>query len=405
MFLGVESKPSHPFLCRLGAYGLQDPDGDHVLGLRQARAHAHGAVVLAVVVLGLPGLAAGDTRIEEQRGVVDHSGRGEAFFKRRRVNEGLEAGARLAPGLRRMVELVLVEVEATHQCADGTVARVQGHKSAFHFGQLCNLPGAFGCLDHTDHGATPYLDVRGGLVAEAGLRRLQPIACDLHRIPVGTGGQDAFGGCLQHHRGEHVPVVRMVCQCVINGVFHLLGAGRQRHKLFWPPVLLAPFVVHDPTPQSHIGRLLFCGVKGGVHIETACVGLVAVLGKDQLAGHFRHVFSVDAGVVGPRADLQFLFLGLLCLLRSDEAVFFHPLDDVLLTSAGTLRIADGVVRGWSLGQTGKHCSFGDRDGFERFTKISFRGCRKTVSTIAEENLIHVNLKNLILGQQMFQFKG
>ena len=151
----------------------------------------------------------------------------------------------------------------------------------------------------------------------------------------------------------------MVCQCVINGVFHLLGAGRQRHKLFWPPVLLAPFVIHDPTPQSDIGSLLFCGVKGGVHIETACVGLVAVLGKDQLAGHFRHVFSVDTGVVGPRADFQFFFLGLLCLLRSDEAVFLHPLDDVLLTSAGTFRIADGVVGRWSLGQTGKHRSFGD----------------------------------------------
>ena len=150
---------------------------------------------------------------------------------------------------------------------------------------------------------------------------------------------------------------------------------------------------------------MFCGVKGGVHIETACVGLVAVLGKDQLAGHFRHVFSVDAGVVGPCADFQFFFLGLLCLLRSDEAVFFHPLDDVLLTSAGTFRIADGVVGRWSLGQTGKHRSFGDRNGFERFTKISFRGSRKTVSTIAEENLIHVNLKNLILGQQMLQFEG
>ena len=150
---------------------------------------------------------------------------------------------------------------------------------------------------------------------------------------------------------------------------------------------------------------MLCCIEGGVHIETACVGLIAVLGKDQLTGHFRHIFSVDARVVGSRADSQFFLLGLHCLLRSDEAVFFHPLDDVLLTSAGTLRIADGVVRGWSLWQTGKHCSFGDRDGFERFTKISFGGGCKTVSTIAEENLIHVNLKNLILGQQMLQFEG
>jgi hypothetical protein len=38
-------------------------------------AQAHRAVELAVVVLGLPGLAAGGAGVEEQRRVVDHGGR------------------------------------------------------------------------------------------------------------------------------------------------------------------------------------------------------------------------------------------------------------------------------------------------------------------------------------------
>jgi hypothetical protein len=75
-------------------------------------------------------------RIEEQRRVVDHRGRREALFQRRRVDEGLEAGPRLPPGLRDVVELVLAEVEAAHQRADGAGARVHGHQGAFDLGQL-----------------------------------------------------------------------------------------------------------------------------------------------------------------------------------------------------------------------------------------------------------------------------
>jgi hypothetical protein len=83
VLLGLEAKAGDPLLRVLGAHGLQDADGHHVLGLGQRSVQRHRAFELAVVVLGLPGLAAGDAGIEEQRRVVDHGGRREALFQRR----------------------------------------------------------------------------------------------------------------------------------------------------------------------------------------------------------------------------------------------------------------------------------------------------------------------------------
>ena len=81
MLLGLEAKAGDPFLGVLGTDGLQDADGHHVLGLGQRSVQRHRAFELAVVVLGLPGLAAGDASVKEQWRVVDHGGRREALFQ------------------------------------------------------------------------------------------------------------------------------------------------------------------------------------------------------------------------------------------------------------------------------------------------------------------------------------
>ena len=121
VLLGVEAEARDVVLRVLRADRLQDADRDHVLRLGERRAQAHRPFELAVVVLRLPGLAAGVRGVEEQRRVVDHRRRREALLERRRVDEGLEARARLAPGLRDVVELVAGEVEAADQRADRAV--------------------------------------------------------------------------------------------------------------------------------------------------------------------------------------------------------------------------------------------------------------------------------------------
>ena len=80
--LGLETKVGHPLLHVFSAHRLQDADRDHVFGFGQGASQAHGAIEFAVVVLGLPGLAAGDAGIKKQGAVVDDGAGGEPVFQR-----------------------------------------------------------------------------------------------------------------------------------------------------------------------------------------------------------------------------------------------------------------------------------------------------------------------------------
>ena len=167
VFVLIKTKTRDPFACILRPDRLQNADRYHVLGSCQTGAQTHRAVKLAVIVFRLPGLPPGDTRIKEQRRVIDDCGRREAFLQRGRVDERLETGARLAPCLRDMVELVFLVVEATHHRLDGTVARVQRHKRTLDFRQLGNFPSIFDRSGHPDHGTTANLDIWRCLIGKA----------------------------------------------------------------------------------------------------------------------------------------------------------------------------------------------------------------------------------------------
>ena len=83
MTVCVEAELSDMALRERGASGLQDADRNHVFRLRQTVAQRHRALESAVVVFGLPRLAAGGPGVKEQRRVVDDRRRCEAFFQGR----------------------------------------------------------------------------------------------------------------------------------------------------------------------------------------------------------------------------------------------------------------------------------------------------------------------------------
>jgi hypothetical protein len=174
----VKAETGHPFLGGARADRLQNANGHHVLGLRQTCAQAHGAVKLAVVILGLPRLPARDAAVKKQRRVVDHRGGREAFFQCSRIDEGLEAGARLTPGLRYMVEFVFGKVKAAHQGPDCARLGRDGHQCAFHLGQLGDLPSPFWGLGDADQGTFAHLLGRRRFVGQARLRWFEAVARD-----------------------------------------------------------------------------------------------------------------------------------------------------------------------------------------------------------------------------------
>jgi hypothetical protein len=231
MLFALEAEIADPFLAVARADRLQDADRHHVLGLHERAPHRHRALEAAVVVLGLPGLAAGGAGVEEQRGVVDHGGGREALFERGRVDEGLEARARLAPRLRDVVELVLAEVEAAHHGLDGAVARIQGDEGTFDLGQLGDLPGVLGRARDADHGAAADLDVGRRLVRQARLRRTETFAGDLEHVAVGAHRLIFLGLALSTTAAITSPLSGMVGQRVVDRVVDFLRVVRQVDEL------------------------------------------------------------------------------------------------------------------------------------------------------------------------------
>ena len=135
----------------------------------------------------------------------------------------------------------------------------------------------------------------------------------------------------------------MVGQCVVNGVVNVVRVCGQLDELLGSAVMLAPLKVHDAAAQSAVGRILVAGAQCGVDIQAACVGLGAILRKNELAGHLRHELCMHACAVLPSVDVDGFLARRSGLGRGDESVLLHAVDDVLLANASPLGVADRVV--------------------------------------------------------------
>src|SRR3990167_9330639 len=155
MLVGIEAEAADVILHVLRADRLQDADRYHILGLGEPGAHRHGAFVLAVVVVRLPHLPAGQEGIDDNRGIVDNGRRRKALFERGRVYERLERGTGLAPGLGHVVELVAIEIEAADERTDRSVLGIERDERRLRVRNLHDLPAIFFLLGDANNGAAP----------------------------------------------------------------------------------------------------------------------------------------------------------------------------------------------------------------------------------------------------------
>ena len=302
-----------------------------------------------------------------------------------------------------MVELVFGKVKAPHQGPNGTGLRGDGHKSAFDFGQLGDFPSAFWGLCDADHGAFADLFGRWRFVRQARLHGFESLASDADFFAIGANHQHVAGARFQHHGRQHIAVVGVVFQRVIDGIVHEFRVGGQHDEFFRASVELAALEIHDALAQGFVSQHLLARIDGGVDIQAARVSVLAVLGKNHLPNRFGHVFGVQCFFVGRRAQFERFDFGRFGLLRRDVFVVLHPLNDVELARARAFGVVDGVVGRGRFGQAGQHRGFGYGDFLQGLAKINFSRRGKTISPVAQENLVHVDLKDLVFAQQVFKF--
>src|SRR5579864_336598 len=227
MTVRVETETRDVLLRVLRANVAQDADRHHVLRLLQRSAHRHRTVEAASVVLWLPSLDTSFCSTEKERGIVDDRRGSKSFLERRGIDERLEARTRLTPGLRDVVELVLVEVEAADERADRAVLRNDRYERAFHLRQLRDGPAVVIVSDNANDRSGPHALVRLRTRAECEGRKAQTIALKGDGVAVHQRRLHLLRARRRHYSGDDLAVVGMFEQRVVDRLFAVVRIRRQ----------------------------------------------------------------------------------------------------------------------------------------------------------------------------------
>ena len=368
--------------------------------MHQRLAQAGGAVELAAVILGPPGVF--------QRGVVEyhrrvqHDGGGrEAVGQRRRVQEGLEATAGLAAGLHRAIELAQEIVEATDQCLYRAVVRVQRDEGALHFRQLAQTVAGFG-FQQADDVARP----RAVGFGEFG--PLQALGADLDLLAFAGQATDTGFRERGDHRHIHAADDRPLVELLQNaGVGFAIQGGAELAggAYFRSAIALALVVVDQRLAQGRHRRLLACRLQRGDHHIAVGVQCFAVLGVEIGAHHLGQVLGLDfhIGVLQRRAHRR--GTGQFQLGIGDEFQLVHAAQHIIAAVAGTLGAGGRVVARGRLGQAAQDRHLRKAQLIQRLAEIDL--CRRAhaVGAIAQIDFVQIGLEDLFLGQLLLHLQG
>ena len=93
------------------------------------------------------------------------------------------------------------------------------------------------------------------------------------------------------------------------------------------------------------------------------------------------------------------------LRLGDRTQFEQALEDSVLACRRAFRVRYGIGAGRILWQAGQHRRLGQRQLIERLAEVAARSARKTVRALAQVDLVHVQLEDLVLGQRAFDLVG
>ncbi|MCY1201149.1 hypothetical protein D9M72_126020 [compost metagenome] len=409
----VEAEAGQVVLRVLRRDGLQDADRHHVLGAHEALAQGQHGLVLVAVVLGLPGLGAGLFGGQHEGLVRDLGGRRQAAFQGGRVDEGLDVGAGLAPGLGDAVETAAVVVEAADHGADGAVLGRHGHQRGLQRRHVDDFPVVAVLVEVHHRAAAQALAVAGLGVQRAGDDRQGLLVGDRDDV-ARAAGQRHFGGAGgQHHGRQQVLAVgRLFLHAVQDLVQRggvLFDAFGQVDLVFRAGIRRAARVVQHAVAHREVGGFLVLGVDGGVDVDALGIGFFLEHAVHQLAGQFGGILAVHREAARARAvraaDGQALFQGFVRLFGRQVAERLHAAQHVVLADLGAREVGDGVEARGGLGDARQHGGFGGGHFGQGLAEIGARGGREAVGAVAQVDLVHVELEDLVLGELGFDLEG
>ncbi len=385
-------------------HALQQADRHQVARLVQRLAHADRAEEGVGVVLRAPDLV--QVFVDEHdRCVVHQAGRGVAVIQGGAIDERLEAGAGLALGLHRTVVIALLEGEAAHQGADRTVLRVQRHQGALGDRDLAELQRVVRLALHADQ------------VADLGhVRRLARDRAHAVGIEERPGPFHAVPGHMFFAvAGQHLEAILLyqgddrrfqAADGPLLGQF----AGPGRLGLAWQArfraaIAVALVVGHQAFMDRGVGHFLqIAGHRGG-DPETFGVGIAAIAADHFGPGHLGDVRGVHFRSRYVIAGVQ-RFVDCLGIGRfGDLAELVHAPQDPVATFLAACRVGQGVEARRRLGQAGDHRHLRQAHVTDGLAVIHLGRCLDSVGTVAQVDLVDVQLEDLVLGQLPFDLQS
>ena len=225
----------------------------------------------------------------------------------------------------------------------------------------------------------------------------------MQAVAVAAHQRHLFRARPQHHGRQHVAVVGMLGQCVVDRfVQQRAGIDRQIDELLRAAPRLAPLEIHQAFAQRLVRRRLVRRDQRGVDLEAARVAALTVLRDHLLAHRLGHVLGMQPVRVGRVAQVQRFGLRFGGLRGADDAGLPHAVEHIQLAGARTARIDHRVVGGRCLGQPGQHRRLGERDVLQRPAEVGFRRRRETVGAMAQVDLVQVDLEDLVLRELVLE---
>jgi hypothetical protein len=283
-----------------------------------------------------------------------------------------------------------------HDCARVDVERDEGCR---HQRDLRDAPAGLGVVRHADDRARRDPHGFPGIRRQRGLRELQARAGDLDVGAVRRLDLDLLRRRGQHHGRNQAIADRALAERVGDQVFAFVGVFRQLDPAFRAAVAVALVVGDHVAAHGRVGCVLLRLEDRGRHPDAARVGVVLELVDHLLAHQLRHIFGVHVEFLAARVDPQRFLQPLLVLGFGDVVQVAHALQDRLLAHPCPGRVPDRIVGRGVLRQAGQHGHFGDRQLVQVLVEIGASGAGKAVRALAQVDLVHVQLEDLVLGER------